>query len=461
MSLPILYGVNPNSELVARALASAYRLFTHIQDPDYALQRDPSAWTKMWRDAKVAQLINQRLHAVVGSSWSVIPRQADEKIGEEIARVVNDALEDIEEFDEARLDLSQAIFLGRSYAFIESHRQWTTLDGKLENWWLPTRLVDVMKERIRIVPRREPTQRRIDVFEEMFSIETEQWEKLEHSELFCRVVYMDEERRLGYGRPLSESIYFTWWAKQVVWEEGLNGLERWAHGIIQGTVKRTAASDEKGIQKAIDDFQKDLHEMRTRHEIVTDEDHEIKIHQSTGQSGSKMISDMLEYCDNLLTGLIMGSILPFGSAQGVGSMSRAKTEQDTSDQLLQFDRKKIDASITRCIVKLFLKHNAPQLAKHGLIVTRPPKFVTVQKHHEDPLENAQVASMAGVPVVKVEFYERIGYSPPTDEQIANGETIVVGQGAGGGAGGDPFSTLPGGPSPGPTPVRQPVRTGTT
>jgi len=421
MSVPILRGIAPHGDLYNRALSAIYKYHIRVIDPDYALQNEPEVWEKMWRDPKIAQAMRQRLHAVGGGPWVIEGRgkQEEDAAAAELCEV---AMKKIRRFNESRFELCQAIFRGRAYAYIEGKRQKTRLMPGMEpmDWWLPKYIQDIDKRRFQIVPTKlgwvdgNP----VKVTEQMWNVSKAEWEDVVDGRAIVRFVYANEEARLGYGRGLMESLYFMWWAKQSIWEEGLQGLERWSQGIIVGKVNtmREGATDTNnlGVAQELLDV---LHEMRSRHVIVTGTDDEIDV-ITGGMEGHQIVMEFLHYIDSCILGLIMGSTLPFGGQEMEGSFARSETETETSERLMQFDRNMLDETLSETLLRLFWTQNKGNLKKLGLGDVEMPYFKTTQQERE----NAQIAATiistclaAGIKLKSDEVYQKLGFTKPGEE----------------------------------------------
>ena len=421
MSVPILRGIAPHGDLYNRALSAIYKYHIRIIDPDYALQNEPEVWEKMWRDPKIAQAMRQRLHAVGGGQW-VIEGAGKEDVDHAAAEICEVAMKKIRRFNESRFELCQAIFRGRSYAYIEGRRTRTRLTPNLPvmNWWLPKYLQDIDKRRFQIVPTKlgwvdgKP----VKVTEQLWNVSKAEWEDVVDKRAIVRFVYANEEARLGYGRGLMESLYFMWWAKQTIWEEGLQGLERWSQGIIVGKVNtmREGGTDTNNLGVA-NELLDVLHEMRSRHVIVTGTDDEIEV-VTGGMEGHQMVMAFLNYIDSCILGLIMGSVMPFGGQEMEGSFARSETETETSERLMQFDRSMLDETLSETLLRLFWTQNQSNLKKLGLGDVDMPHFKTTQQERE----NAQIAATvistcltAGIKLKSDEVYQKIGFTKPGEQ----------------------------------------------
>lgn len=425
--LPILQaGANTNAALYNQALTSVYTMWGRINNPDYALARDPEIWTKCQRDATIAQAISTRLHMIAARDWSVEPgvmgaAKSSDRIA---ASVVDELLRNIRGFSEARLQLATACFRSRSYAFIEGRDEVRTFgDGVARKWFVPYRLRDVDPRRVEYWNEPyvdEEGRRRIAVVVKLWSAMRGAPEDLSPADRrrFISIIYKQAEDNNSYGTGMLSSIYFLWWFKSIVFKEGLQGLERWSQGVLVGKV----ASDREGSTgKTNEDIRDELFEalrdMRSRNVIVMSEDESIEVHDG-GAAGQAMVLDMVRYCDEKLLSLILGSVLPFGGAETTGSYARAEIEQATSNALIRFDIDKMDESLTEHLIGYLWARNAQNIADLGASDAAIPAFKTSIAEREDTVEaSAMVATLSGLglPLKTAEVYRRTGFSQPGDD----------------------------------------------
>lgn len=429
-SLPIIEGRNFNADLYNHALSNAYRVWTRLYDPAYGLARDPAIYTKVRRDATIAQAIDTRLHMVASRDWHIEPGD-DSQESRRAASICEKLMRAIKDFGESRLILAQNVFHGRSYAFIEGARQTRTFgDDVARKWFVPLRLRDLDPRRIRFVPHIEQvefgTQRpdqKLWVTQEMWSVVRQQYEEIkpEHRKQFISIIRLNQEANLGYGFPLMDSIYFLWWMKSICWREGLQGLERWSQGVVIGKVDSTR---EGGVDRTNDDIRDELFDslknMRSRHVLVVDKETDIDVRDGGG-SGHNMVMDFIKYMDDKLLALILGSVLPFGGGDAGGSYARARVESDTSSGVIQYDRDKLDNALTDDLIQFIWDQNYQNFAALGLRGATIPKFVTDLSNKNDPAQSAAIITQlaqAGLPLKLEEVYSKVGMTMPSvDDEV--------------------------------------------
>lgn len=439
MTVPLFYARNPNQFLYTYALSSAYRAGYRVYDPDYALSREPDIWEKVRRDPIIAHALEIRFHQIAGREWTCEPA-SDRKEDKRAAGIMEELLKNVDNFLAARYALSHAVATARSYSFIAGERKPVSVDdGPTLNWWRPRKLQAVDRRRIFYEPlwtdrsksagvpdsKYSPAARmaranghELHLKWKLWSVERGRFEDLLHPEYFVKLLYADEEGRLGYGRGLLEAIYYYYYVKTIVLREGVQGLERWAQGTLTAKIDgfREASADRPNatIQQ---EWLSVLEKMRSRHVAVYDAKDQIEVINNTG-SGHQMVTEFLNYLDNAITRLILGSVLPSGGDGGSGSFARAQVETNTMEALIQFDRMLLDEALTRDLIGMVWRMNSPQLASVGLGKANMPRFRTVQEERANPERNAQVATLlinAGIPVRVDEIYRKTGWTRPTDD----------------------------------------------
>lgn len=441
MTIPLLTGRGVTQDLFVHALRSVYLSGYRVIDPDYASSKEPDIYEKCRRDPVIAHAIDTRLHGVAGRQWAVHPF-GEEQADKLVAKVVEDALKRIRRFGEARYEAASAVIRGKSWGYIEGERKLISLGGlPPREWWIPTRIKDVDHRRFRLMSnwKRPGAKADLSVHWEMFSVVNGVWEKLQRPDLFVKVVYNDEEARLGYGRGLLEAIYFYKWVKDRILEEGIQGVAKWARGTVVANIddsRMGSAGDDNRENDAVRQAWSDAFaDMLKNHNIIVGKDDKVQLVESTG-TGHQIVTDTLRYLDGGILTLVCGSSLPFGGGEDVGSNGRAQTELNVSESLIQFDREKIDEAMSDDLISLFCRMNRANFSELGLGAGQQPRFETMQEKREDPEKNARILNEtlnAGLDIRKDEAYKRTGWTPPQE-----GDDVIKGRTASANPFGSPF-----------------------
>lgn len=403
-----------------------------IEDPSYALASDLEVYSKVLRDPVAAHAIRYRKHLVAGSEWTVQP--ASESPSDQLAaKIVEDMLHALRGFEDARVRLASAIFRGSAYQFVEGRRAFAQLGGVAAAWWVPTRLVDVDRRRFRLSPEGW----------KLWSVERRCWEALEHPEWFVRSTFDDVESSLGYGRGLLDTLYRFQSLKTRTLQQAASACERFAEGFLIAKIAnmrdgaRAAGGTSSGASAraaAVIDL---LKRHRARNFLAIDADDDLQMINGVGE-GWALIESMLSYLDTNQVMAVLGSTLAtMQSMDEVGSNAKAQEHANSTEALVQADRKRLSDDVTRDLIEgLFWPLNRYQIEAVAP-GAKPPRFEITQQQREDPETAAKVLQIlvtSGVSLRKDEVYDRFGYTQPKDgDEIVEGQAAAA-PGTGGGFG---------------------------
>ena len=113
---------NNTRQHYVRTLASAYRRFSFLNDPDYAIQNESDAWNKIRRDPDIAHAIQKRRNSVAGLRWKYSP-PSDEQQDKMAAEIMTELTDETKRFHRARFNLADGIFRGDAWAYIVGRRK--------------------------------------------------------------------------------------------------------------------------------------------------------------------------------------------------------------------------------------------------------------------------------------------------------------------------------------------------
>ena len=443
-----------NSLIYSDAISAVYAWWDLIADPSYALREDINTWDVMLRDPQVYQGVQQRLNAIAGREWKVMPSGNSKRPASKIKASILDAMmRRIPHFQDARRKLAEAVFRGQSTSLITGRREFLSLaEQPSMNWFVCTGLRHIDPRRFVIRPeksKRADGSQRIKGQLYMSVIPTYQslptggvkgkpgkqqglWHSrfvpVSNPEWFLRSVYDDEESRLGFGRGINDVIYFTLWCKQIVLREGLQGLERFVHGVPVITLDPSKRGDTTQTSESIRDTAlAKLKIMRAGHAYALNVGETLDF-KEPGGVGNQMVMGMLEYLDRRLMSVITGASLKSGgNSADSGSYASDAIGMEMSDAVVQYDRDKFDEDITLDVLGLLNRVNRPQFEALGKLIQcpgladEPPGvFTTVTKRKMDPLAVMTLVQGAqqvkGFDLLKSEVYDQTGFSMPSDKE---------------------------------------------
>jgi hypothetical protein len=414
---------NQSQQLYVRALSQAWRNSVQLHDPSLWLLREPEIEEKMLRDADIRQAIDYRKHLVAGRDWTLTPLIDTSEHAEMAVFIGTELLKRLKHFTQGRENLARAFFSGSRFARIHGKPKTLTLgDGKPRTWWVPTRLEDLDKRMFRIVPQHDGE--KITAHWERWNLAAQAWEPEMALDAIqtIRHVYEDDQAQLGHGAALREAIGWWWYAKEHVFMESLQAVERFAQGILHAKVDGTRNAD-SGLPNAelIAEWVSTLEDQRAKHVLVSDKNDEIEVITGNAE-GYQLLADIRGELKTTLTTLILGANLPTTATEG-GSYALGGIQENTTEALVQFDREILQETLTDDLLGCLWFKNHANLIELG-VADEKPLFTITQEKRQEPSERANVAevlSRMGVDLAADDIYEQTGFRKPEE-----GEDIIPG-----------------------------------
>lgn len=420
---------NANTDRYIHDLRAAYAGI-RIYDPDFAIDRDPWIYEKMLRDPLIRQCLGHRLRSVAGGDWSIVAARGPTKKDEEAARVMEQAIGELENkgFQMSRVNLAKFVWEGSRHAAVNGKRWPRTYgDGKARMWWYPTKLRDLPKRRVRVWREGgKVVKKLVPVFDDEgvdFDYIGRDWPE----DRIITAVYDDEESRLGFGRGLGDSCYWFFFLKWKLIEEGVDSVREWLQALIvvKADTVNLGAVDQTSTQTR-DAMIAALRDAKRRGVVAIGKDDDVSGFDATGK-GAEALLKWLQMLDDGLRGVITGAKLNTGGGEsGAGSLARGEVEERTSEGVYQLDSKLLDEAMTEGLIKPVWDRNHENLIELGLGEARMPSYRSINEPREDREENARLISTAldsGLELKRDETFEMLGMTPPTDEDREAGNVI--------------------------------------
>jgi len=407
-----------NGDLYPLTLGAILQPGLRVWDPSYSLSQDPEVWEKLQQNLVVSGSIERSLLAVAGQEWGLEPF-SDDPWDKRLAAVLEGLLRRIPRFSEARRNLAEARFLGSAFAKIQGDFQVLRVGEKTERrWWVPGRLVDIDRRRLRAIARREDKSRPIYFEWELYSPTRKRWEPLSSDFPIVAHVYCDNESRLGFGRGVMDSLYFGYYSYTVVEKDGLQGLRRWAQGLLKAKVEHGAPGAADATNEQIrNDLRDKLLEMIGDNVLVTGDGEDVEVVQGGGE-GHQMVQAMLDRIERNLITRIEGTPLSTMDGDVGGSEALGREQGNREHVQRRYDRESLGEALGD-VVRFTHRINRPTLSEIDtrLADANTPMFAVRDVKTEDPRENAETGKImvdAGAPPTKAEFYERTGWRQPEE-----------------------------------------------
>lgn len=437
---------NQAQQIYVRALSSAWRGSVQIHDPSIWLTRESELEEKMLRDADIAHAVQYRRHMIAGQRWSCTPRVEGSARAPVAVAVATELLEGIKSFSDARLNLARAFFSGSRFGYIHGKmRRMKIGDGVERDWWCPTKIEDRDKRTYRTVPKYDGET--LSAHWEVWNVAEAEFqpETVDNAAQTIHHVYQDDQASLGHGRALREALGWWWYAKEHVFQESLQAVERFAQGILTAKVDGARDAD-TGLPNTtlINEWKAVLEDLRSRHVMVHDASDSIEMVQMDG-SGWQMLNTVREELRSTIYTLIMGANLTTSANEG-GSYALAQVQENSTETLVQYDRAALEETLTDDLLGCLWFKNHANLVELG-IADEKPRFSVTQEKRQDPKERAEVAAVLngmGVELSLEDVLEQTGFTKPEPgEQIIEKAAPPT----------DPFgSGLFGQPTPPPAPT---------
>lgn len=418
-------------------LSSTYRN-AWVFEQSYALSKDADIWETFLRDGSFASSVDRFQNSLV-RPWRVEPPKGTKNQQSKIAaRIVEEGIGQAMLFDDMRKRLALGRALGRAYEYPNWDTVYCSLGGfPPMDWFVPVAFENIDRRRIRWVPQyplitgHEP----VRTHREMFSIETNIWHPLsrDFEQVLIEDIYPVSEDRLGQGRGLLESSYIYAYFKAVALEKMTQGMDRWANGILIGKVDSARLASLPKTSGALQNsFMTMLQTMRSEHVGIIDKVDELEIHETSG-TGHQLCMEAIHYFDETVERLWNGSVRPAGHAVSTGARAQSETESDTSEAFYQPYRKHQDEILTRDLVNYFWGHpqNRMNMLKLGLGIAERPKFSSEAIKQKDPEREIKIIEgmkKVGIPILKSEAYDKLGFSQPEpgEDVFEAAEEVMVG-----------------------------------
>lgn len=402
--------VDVHSRIYSSLLSSRYS-FQQLWDQDISLIEDMNFYSILMSDAGFGAIIRVFYAEVAASGIMCAPGNRDEKSAQK-ARIVASILKRAP-VQECIYGLAKGFIMGRAYAYPEGRGVMAAHDNTPpQSWWTPVDIKDLDKQRVILVPEKydvpdpeapDRTIQRIRVHRELSDpANGGAYRRMtrESAAALIEFVCGDEEERLGMGRGLAEALYMLLRAKALLWKFRLQGISRWAEGVLIGTVDpdRPASPSKSNLSLAQDLLSK-LRNMRDGNVIVVPEGlADVKALESNG-TGDDMTSAAMDYCDDCAARLLLGSIMPTGGNKGSGTEARGRVEADTTKRVIQWSRHLICACLNRTLIRTVCRLNREQFLEVGCLEGEDPLLKIIDNQATDPetvlkrIETAQKLQM--------------------------------------------------------------------
>lgn len=405
---------------LANILKAAFR----IPDPDFALAKDPRAFDKIRRDAKIMAFIMYRKHMIGGKFWFFSP---GDNRSSSMVPVYERIFQRITNLPTAIFRLADATFTGLAIEKMVGRVDWFAFSasdftggnpptgiGEEETQvqlWYPWKLRDIDKRRVKKEWAEVGPGKR-EYYWTIFNPEDFTWRAIEDRTAYIWHEYNDEEDTFGYGRGLFEPIYYYWHAKVYLLAYAQQYLETFGKPYVKakigsgvGQPRNFAARTQKMINV--------VRQMLNQRILIVGSDDDVDFMKLDASSFNTLL-DLINYLDDAIALLTIGSNV-FTNIRGPGAGKQKEVETDLTQTYVNYDRLLMEQTINRDMVSQIYENNKPQFAAMGLDGMRPPMFQLQPQRVLDPNEQVklvQAGVLLGLEFKKDEVYSRLGFTKP-------------------------------------------------
>ena len=407
---------------------------------DEALRASLANARYMLNDPTITECLEQRYRATCLLDWSIEPPEGSGDAEAEIARILGRLLRKIPRFMQYRESLLRAIWYGR--AAVVHRWGWTTVEGRpyltVVSWYPLSgdKLVfrwdeNARREELGIMLNpatpmmsdagpsllREAIRSQTEVTSMGPAYFLKPWERslvAVHKHILEDAPYeCPEMAGSRHGIGIRSRIYWLWYQKQEILSFLMEFLERSAFGFeIWGYPAGSKEAEERVRQAAT----QRIGEHRNVVLVPQWPDsagfggfNYQRIEPS--MAGAEAARVIVEYFSHVIKRYILGQTLTSEAANtGLGS-NLGEIHLATFQQIVRYDARNLEESITTDLVRPLLEHNFPEFAEEDF------RFVikTEDENVSERLELLERAYRMGLAIKAEEIRKLVGISPPGPE----------------------------------------------
>jgi len=379
-----------------------------LENPDPVLRTEAAGkglklYDEIDRDPHASSVLQQRILAVVGKEWEVIPAKSARKLGRPastsqeqiVADYVSSVLENCN-FDQARQEILKAILYG--YYTVE-------VIWKVENSQVTIRkLIGKHPRRFIFTPEREL---RLLTLQNMIEGETLPDRK------FITFTYGDSDN--PYGKGLGQKLWWPVWFKKNGIKFWLVFLEKFGMPTVKGKYPPgTKPELQKALLEAIEAIQTDTG-------IKIPDSMDIEFLEAS-RAGTVTYEQLCDYMDRQISKAVLGQTLTT-EIKGEGSYAASQTHNEVRQEIIEADADLLDGCLNDTLIRWIVDYNFPGVSAY-------PKIKTFAGAKPDLRQQSEIdktlAVDIGVDIGRSYFYETYGIPEPAEgEELVKPRTQAV------------------------------------
>jgi len=371
-----------------------------LENPDPVLRTEAAGkglrlYDEVDRDAHAGSVLQQRILAVVGKEWDVIPAKTARKSGrpasttqeQVVADYVSSVLENCN-FDQARQDLLRAIL----YGYYGAEVMWKAAEDGIKI----KKIIGKHPRRFIFTPEREL---RLLTPSSMIEGETLPDRK------FIVFTYGDSDN--PYGRGLGQRLWWPVWFKKNGVKFWLVFLEKFGMPTVMGKYPSgTGTPEQQKLMDAIEAIQSDTG-------IKIPDSMDVSFLEAS-RAGTVTHEQLCDYMDRQISKAVLGQTATTDGTPG--KLGNQDTQGDVKQEIVEADADLLDAVLNETLIPWIVDYNFPGVAEYPMLKTfageKPD--LTAQSAIDKTL-----AVDIGLPIGTAYFYETYGIPAPEE-----GEELV-------------------------------------
>ncbi|PKN71210.1 MAG: hypothetical protein CVU54_01955 [Deltaproteobacteria bacterium HGW-Deltaproteobacteria-12] len=377
-----------------------------LENPDSVLRSEAAGrglklYDEVERDAHAGSVLQQRIMAIVGKEWEILPAKSARKLGrpaattqeQVVADFVSQTLMDCN-FDQARQELLKAVLYGHHEAeVIWSADTFKKTDGGITIKKImgkhPRRFIFTAERELRLLTRQN-------------MIEGEELPERK----FITFTYGDSDN--PYGKGLGQRLWWPVWFKKHGIKFWMIFLEKFGMPTVVGKYPSGTLSDkQKELMNAIEAIQTDTG-------IKIPDNMDIEFLEAS-RAGSVSHEQLCEYMDKQISKAVLGQT---ASTEGTpGKLGNDQNQADVRQEITEADADLLDGCLNDTLIQWIVDYNFSG-------VTAYPKIKTYANANPDltarvAIDKTLVVDI-GLPVAEDYFYETYGIPAPQEgEKVVN------------------------------------------
>ncbi len=375
-----------------------------LENPDPVLRSEAAGkgfklYDEVDRDPHAGSVLQQRILAVVGKEWEIIPAKSGRRLGRPAStpqeKVVADFVSSVLEncnFDQARLEILKAIL----YGFYTVEIIWTYKNKGTNAALVINKLIGKHPRRFSFTTSREL---RLLTPQNMIDGEAVPERK------FVIFTYGDSDNPFGKG--IGQRLWWPVWFKKNGIKFWLVFLEKFGSPTPVGKYPPgTSPEQQKALMDAIEAIQTDTG-------VKIPDSMNLEFLEAS-RAGTVSYENLCEYMDRQISKAVLGQT---ATTEGTpGKLGNENAQADVKQEIVEADADLLDSCLNETLIRWIVDYNFPDVTEYPKIKTYAAAKPNLKEQSEI---DKTVVSEIGLDVGEDYFYETYGIPKPVE-----GEKLV-------------------------------------